>query len=124
MRGWLASVADDELFLSVLVLGEVRRGVESIRRRDPSSATALDSWLLRVVADYGSHILPVTTEIAEMWGRFNVPRTLPVVDSLLAATAHVHGLTLVTRNVRDVTSTGVPVLNPFLPRGEAPVRNV
>lgn len=69
-----------------------------------------------VVADHGDRVLPVTPEIADVWGRFNVPDTLPVVDSLLAATAHVHGLTVVTRNVRDIARTGVPVLNPFAPR--------
>lgn len=113
VRRWLASVPGRELFLSVLVLGEVRQGVERIRRRDPVQATGFDAWLSRLQSEYADRLLPVTVAIAEEWGRMNVPDPLPPVDSLLAATAKVHGMTLVTRNVADVASTGVAVLNPF-----------
>jgi predicted nucleic acid-binding protein len=65
---------------------------------------------------HDDRILPVTLEIAQAWGRLNVPNPLPVIDSLLAATAFVHGLTLVTRNARDIDRTGVPTVNPFVPR--------
>lgn len=113
VRAWFAELADEEIFLSVLTVGEIRRGIESIRRRDPDAATALDSWLSRVVEVHRDRIIGIDRAIAEEWGRLNVPDPLPVVDGLLAATAKVTGLTLVTRNVSDVESTGVAVFNPF-----------
>lgn len=115
VRTWFESVNPDELFLSVLVIGELHRGIELVRRRDPPAATALEGWLTAVVRDHDDRILGVTLEIAETWAQFNVPDPLPVVDALLAATAHVHGLTLATRNVKDVARTGVAVVNPFAP---------
>lgn len=110
---WFDGLADQEIYLSVLTIGEIRRGVENVRRRDPSSATALESWLARVAEIHRDRILPVDRAIAEEWGRMSVPDPLPVVDGLLAATAKVVGLTLVTRNVADVEATGVELLNPF-----------
>lgn len=110
---WFEGVEEDELFTSVLVVGEVRRGVESIRRRDPIAATALEQWLARLLETFGDRVLPIDSGVAERWGALNVPDPLPAVDGLLAATALVHGLTLVTRNVRDVERSGVRVLNPF-----------
>jgi toxin FitB len=110
---WFDGLADQEIYLSVLTIGEIRRGVESVRRRDPGSATALESWLARVAETHRDRILPVDRAIAEEWGRMSVPDPLPVVDGLLAATAKVVGLTLVTRNVADVEATGVELLNPF-----------
>lgn len=104
---------DEDLHLSVLVVGEIRRGVEAIRRRDPDGGAALDAWLAKLCATYDDRIFPVTRPIAEVWGLLNVPNPLPAVDGLLAATAKVHGLTIVTRNVKDIERTGVPVLNPF-----------
>ncbi len=115
---WFSRVAEGEVFLSVLTIGEIRRGVDSIRRRDASSAGILDAWLSGLLESHSDRILPVTAAVAEQWGRFNVPDPLPVIDSLLAATAAVNGLTLVTRNVGDVDATGVPVLNPFEPERE------
>ena len=97
----------------MLSTGEIRRGIETIRRRDERSARRLDVWLARLRAEYASRILPVNEEIADTWGRLMAPDPLPVIDSMLAATAIVHGLTLVTRNVDDVRRTGVPSLNPF-----------
>jgi len=110
---WFDGLADQEVYLSVLTIGEIRRGVESVRRRDPDSASALDSWLSRLTEAHRDRILQVDRAIAEEWGRMNVPDPLPVVDGLLAATARIVGLTLATRNVADVESTGVEVLNPF-----------
>ena len=97
----------------MLTIGEIRRGIEGIRRRDTSSARALDVWLAKLLAAYSAQILTVNQPIADAWGRLNVPDPLPVIDGLLAATAMVHGLTLVTGNVDDVKRTGVPCLNPF-----------
>ena len=113
VRAWLSSTDSDALFLSVLVVGELRRGIELVRRRDSASATALDRWLTTVVRDYDDRILEVTADVAEAWAHMNVPDPLPVIDSLLAATAHVHGLTVATRNTKDIARTGVPVINPF-----------
>ena len=113
VRAWFASVADEEIFLSVLTVGEIRQGVERIRRRDLAAATALDRWLDRVVDTHRDRLVPVDRLVAEEWGRINVPDPLPVIDGLLAATAKVTGLTLATRNVGDVERTGVDLVNPF-----------
>jgi hypothetical protein len=112
IRAWFAESREDELFTSVLVLGEIRRGIESIRRRDTPSALALEQWLDRLTADFGERVLPIDARVADRWGTLNVPNPVPTVDGLLAATALVHELILVTRNVRDVANTGVRVLDP------------
>jgi predicted nucleic acid-binding protein len=113
VTAWFADIADEEIFLSVLTIGEIRRGIESVRRSDPDAAAALDRWLALVSEAHGDRILSVDRAIAEEWGRLNVPDPLPVVDGLLAATARVLALTFVTRNVADVEGTGVDLLDPF-----------
>jgi predicted nucleic acid-binding protein len=115
VRAWFDEVDDVELFTSVLVVGELRRGVESIRRRDPRGAAALEQWVLRLVESFSDRVLAVDVKVAEQWGRLNVPDPVPTVDGLLAATALVYDLTLVTRNTRDVERTGARCLNPFVP---------
>ena len=112
---WFQGVGGDQLFVSVMVLGEIRAGVERLRPRDPVQADGFDRWLGSVSGQFAGRILPVTPEVADRWGRLNSPNPLPVVDGILAATALVHGLTLVTRNTRDVRRTGVAILNPFNP---------
>ena len=116
VRAWIQSVTGPDLFLSVLVIGEVRQGIERLRRRDSSQATIYETWLAALMRDYADRVLPITADVAEQWGRLNVPNSVPVIDGLMAATALVAGLTFVTRNVDDVASTGVAVLNPFEPR--------
>ena len=113
VTAWFADVADEEIFLSVLTIGEIRRGIESVRRRDPDSAAALDRWLALLSEAHSDRILPLDRAITEEWGRMNVSDPLPVVDGLLAATARILDLTLVTRNIADVKSTGVELLDPF-----------
>jgi len=113
VKSWFARLKDREIFLSVLTLGEIRRGIEGIRRRDREAATALDSWLGRIHEAHRDRIVPVDRAIAEEWGRMNVPDLLPAIDGLLAATAKVTGLTLATRNVSDIARTGIDFLNPF-----------
>jgi len=113
VKRWFASVDGKGLYLSVLVIGEVRNGIERLNRRDPAAAENLDRWLSKIENDMAGRILPVTTPIADRWGRLNAPDPLPVIDSLLAATALEHDLTLVTRNVDDVQRSGVKLLNPF-----------
>ena len=112
---WLDEHAESELWLSVLVVGELRRGVELIARRDKKTASKLRDWLDATVKDYADRILPITVEICERWALLAVPDPVPVVDGLLAATAIEHDLTLVTRNIADVDRTGVTVVNPFVP---------
>lgn len=110
---WYEAVKDDELYLSVLVLGEIRKGIERIRSRDRVQAIALARWLAAVEQAFGTRILPIDRMIAEEWGRMSALRPLSVVDGLLAATAKIHGMTLVTRNDADVGGLGAKVLNPF-----------
>ena len=117
---WLEATPPSALWTSVLVLGELRRGVESLRRRDPGSAEVLDRWLRDHRAVQAARVLPVDEAVAVRWGLLNVPDPVPTVDGLLAATALVHGMTLVTRNTRDVLRTGVTLHNPFREAGDAP----
>lgn len=110
---WFADAADDELFLSVLTAGELRRSIDSIQRRDREAAAALNRWLHGLVDSFGDRLLPIDHAVAVEWGRMNVARSLPVIDSLIAATAKVHGLTFITRNTKDMAATGVACVNPF-----------
>ena len=112
---WLKETPEEALFLSALVIGELRQGVARKRRKDPSSALHLGRWLDRLVERYASRILAVDLRVAELWAELGVPDPLPLFDGLLVATALAHDLTLVTRNVRDVARTGVSLLNPFDP---------
>ena len=113
MVRWISSIPADELYLSVLVLGEIRRGAERLSRRDIRQAEVYEVWLESVAHDYSDRIVPVDAEIAKEWGRMSVPDPIPVVDGLMAATAKVRGMTFVTRNVADVERTGARLLNPF-----------
>jgi toxin FitB len=113
VAAWYESIDDADLYLSVLILGEIRTGIELARSRDSEQVARLESWLERVVTMFGDRILIVDQAVAEAWGRMNAVRPLPVVDSLLAATAKVNRMTFVTRNDADVQSVGATVLNPF-----------
>jgi hypothetical protein len=113
VQRWYAATDGDELFLSVLVIGEIRLGIERLRRRDAVQAARLEQKLLTVETLMAGRVLPVTQAIAERWGCLNAPDPLPVIDGLLAATALEQDLILVTRNVRDVERSGVRLLNPF-----------
>jgi predicted nucleic acid-binding protein len=116
VQAWFDNVAENELFLSVLVIGEIRLGIERLRRRDLPQALRLEQRLLVLQAKMAGHILPITEAIANRWGKINSGDPLPIIDSLLAATALEHDLILVTRNVRDVERSGVRLLNPFTTR--------
>jgi hypothetical protein len=113
VSAWYASIADDDLYLSTLVLGEIRKGIELARPRDSGKAVALERWLRDVEAAFNGRVLAVDNAVSDQWGRMSAIRPLPVVDGLLAATALTHGLTLVTRNDRDVAGLGAKVFNPF-----------
>jgi toxin FitB len=99
-------------------LGEIRQGIERLARRDAAQAEIFEQWLSRLVGDYSGRLVPITERIAQEWGRLNDPDPVPVVDGLMAATALVHDWTLVTRNVVEVRSTGVRLLNPFCEASE------
>jgi len=111
----LNSVPNSSLYLSVLTIGELRKGDVAKRRRHPSMADRYGSWIDALEGTYADRILPVDKAIATLWGELNADRSRAAVDTLLAATAIVHGLTLVTRNVRDVDDLPVKLLNPWLP---------
>lgn len=110
---WFDGTNDDELYLSVLVLGEVRKGIERLRSRDTVQAEALENWLATLSTSFADRILPVDREIAEEWGRMGAIRPVSTVDAILAATAKVHAMTLTTRNTADVSDLGADVFNPF-----------
>ena len=112
---WYASMAPDSLSISVLVVGEIRAGVEKLRLRQAERAAAFERQLVLVIDLFADRIIGIDRRIAEHWGRLNARQRRPAVDGLLAATALVHGLTVVTRNARDFASTGAEVLNPFDP---------
>jgi toxin FitB len=113
VAAWWSSIDQAEIFLSVLTIGEIRKGIENVRRRDDRTAIVLEAWLSLLKSRHWNHILPIELDIVEEWGRLSVPDPIPVVDGLLAATAKVRGLTLVTRNGSDVKRTGVDSFNPW-----------
>ena len=113
VAAWFESAAAHELHVSVLVLGEIRQGIERLRTRDPAQARVFDDWLTRLERDFADRLLSVTATVAQAWGRLNAPSALPAVDGLLAATALVHGLTFVTRDVSRLAVSGVSLLDPW-----------
>lgn len=116
VREFFKRIAADQapVFLSVVTVGELRRGVELIRYRgDIPQANRLERWLVNLLQRYGDCILDIDAEIAQLWGRLRVPHYENALDKLIAATALMHDLTVVTRNGDDFSKTGVRVLNPF-----------
>jgi predicted nucleic acid-binding protein len=120
VAAWYGSIDDTDLYLSVLVLGEIRKGIELAGQRDPAKADALRAWLANIDAAFGDRVLAVDRSVSDEWGRMSAIRPIPVIDGLLAATAKTHKLTLVTRNDADVGGLGAMVLNPFKATGSGP----
>ena len=110
---WLEAQRTSDLYLSVVTIGEIERGIEQQQRRDPGFASELAGWLDRVLAWYGDRILPVDLATAQRWGRLSATLGYESADLLIAATALEHGLTVVTRNVKDFEPAAAPVFNPF-----------
>ena len=116
VMAWLDSVEEDALFVPAVAFGELRKGVE--RRDDGAKKIALTKWLDDCYRIYGDRIVPFDYGVADLWGRLVADlqkrgKTPPVIDSQIAATALCHGMTLVTRNVRDMTDFAVQLINPF-----------
>lgn len=110
---WAQRTTKDRHFISVLSLGEIRKGIEILRRKSPKQCPVFENWLAKLQSEYEADILPITDTISDQWGRMMAKRTMPVIDGLLAATAIAHGLTVATRNVADFETPGVKVVNPF-----------
>jgi toxin FitB len=110
---FLSAVGSDELFLSVLTLGELRKGVALKRRTDPVASSGLAMWVEGIVTDFADRILPIDSAIALRWGELSAGRSLPVIDMLIAATALSRSFMLVTRNTKDFQSSGVLLLDPW-----------
>ena len=114
---WVEAQRTSNLYLSVVTVGEVERGIVRQRRRDPAFAEALAGWLDRVLAWYGDQVLSVDLPTARRWGQLSGALGHEGADLLIAATALEHGLTVVTGNTRHFEPTGVAVLNPFVGDG-------
>jgi predicted nucleic acid-binding protein len=110
---WAAGVADHELYLSVLTLGEVRKGIERLRGRDPKQADVFSDWLSELRERFADRLLAIDDRVADEWGRLNAPADRNTIDSLIAATARVYELTVVTRNPTDFDGCDVSLLDPF-----------
>ncbi len=112
--GWWERVSAQELFLSAVTIGELQRGVERLRQRgDDAAADRLHDWLGGIVARFADRILPVTSAVTSAWARQDSTQPIPVLDGLIAATASVNGLVVVTRRSGDVAMAGARVLNPY-----------
>jgi len=110
---WLRSVDPNSVHLSTLTLGEIMRGIALKQRSDPKAAAHLAEWLRKLRHNHADRILPVTDQIAVEWGRIAALRPRGDIDGLMAATAIVHDLILVTRNEKDFDDTGASVINPW-----------
>jgi toxin FitB len=113
VTGWFDAAPEAELYLSCLTIGEIRRGIERLRRKDEVQARAIERWLAGLRHFFERRIVPIDIEITERWGRIGAGATLPTIDGLLAATALTRDWTIVTRNVADFTPSGARVLNPW-----------
>ena len=112
-RTWLRSVGPATIYLSVITLGEIMKGIALKMRTDARAAGALTAWLEQLRHDYGDRILPVSDRVALEWGRLAAERPRGMADGLIAATAAVHSKIIVTRNVEDFLDTRLPVINPW-----------
>lgn len=113
---WIGTVSSQDLFVSVVTIGEIERGIERQRKSDPRFAGDLEAWLDVVLRAYGDRVLPITVAVARRWGRLSQRIGNKGLDLAIAATALEHGLAVATRNVADFAPTGVAVVDPFAPR--------
>lgn len=113
VAAWAKAWENDDLYLSVLTVGEIRKGIERLRNRDSKQAEVFATWLDELHERFGDRILQVDVKVADDWGRLNARAEHSTVDSLIAATARVHGLTVATRNTDDLQGCGVRLLDPW-----------
>jgi predicted nucleic acid-binding protein len=113
VRAWIESTDAEQMFISVLALGEIRQGIERIRRRDQSQVRALEKWLHRLRTEFAERILPVDERVTDQWGCLGLQQPVPALDAFLAATALVHELAVVSRDEDGFRNTGVQLINPF-----------
>lgn len=121
---WLCSTSENHLFLSVVTISEIQRGIAGQREKDAVFTERLRLWLDMLLRNYGDRVLPVTSEIARCWGELSAQAGHDGADVIIAATALQHGLTIATRNERHFSRFGVSTVNPFVkqvsePQGEA-----
>jgi toxin FitB len=111
--GWLKSIDSERVYLSVITIGEIMRGIALKGRTDAHAAASLRQWLARLQNLYADRIFPIDSAVALEWGNLTAARPRPMADALIAATARVHRMIAVTRNVADFSDAGVEVLNPW-----------
>lgn len=110
---WAARESTQAHYISVLSLGEIRKGIELLRKKSPTDCMPFEIWLQKLQSDHANCTISITAEICKRWGELSALRPLPVIDSLIAATALEHGLTLATRNTKDFKGLGISIVNPF-----------
>jgi toxin FitB len=110
---WFAALSPQNVFTSVIVLGELRRGIALVARRDKPQAEALEEWYSSVRERLGNRVLSVDEPVMALWARISVPHRLSAYDGLIAATALAHGLVVATRNTQDYRNAGARVINPW-----------
>jgi predicted nucleic acid-binding protein len=113
VAGYLARIRESRVCLSCLTIGELIKGASAKMRTDPVEGDTLLRWVDSIEAQFRDRILPVDDEVSRVWGRLSAARSRPVVDALIAATAIVHDMTLVTRNVTDMNDTGARLVDPW-----------
>lgn len=113
VRAWVNNCDDNKLFLSVVSIGEIQRGIKQQLTKNPVFSRNLSQWLKNVIKVYGNRIIPITNEIAVEWGNISARTGNSGADNFIAATAKVHSFTVITRNVKHFELTGVPVKNPW-----------
>jgi predicted nucleic acid-binding protein len=114
---WFDETDEELLHLSVITLGEIKRGTERLRLRDPTQAVSLDAWMESLQLRFADRLHPIDEAVAMRWGELGIHQPISVTDGLIAATALYHGLTVVTRNTSDFVPNHIPVFNPF--RGDS-----
>ena len=117
VRAWMEAIEWRSIHTSWIAIAELRRGVALVRRDDPAQAIALDGWISEILTQLEDRIFPVDRAVAETWAGLMVPNPRPAMDTLIAATAAVQGLTLATRNIRDFAGSGVKVFDPWTYKG-------
>lgn len=111
---WFAEAAPDDLYLSVITIGEIRRGIAKLQlRRDYRQAATYEAWLVTTRELFADRVVPISADIAEEWGSGDARTPISMADGLIAATARIRGWTVVTRNAKDFEGTGARILNPF-----------